>query len=329
MVIRKILKKLTPEKIKKEIEAIQRVKLPPELQKWVGEYEKVGERPYFSFPWIYRIVQVIVFPATRKKYKEELWVTKTLIFMFNILLDDVADKTRNKELLDKLLDISFGKPLIKSGQLNQKEKQYFKFAVRLWNYINKTIRKYPRYKEFKDLFKYDHQQYINAMKYAYLINTNHNLINSSELWIYLSHGMQVFPIMDVDLMCSKLRTQDLGRIREIAWHFQKMARIGNWVSTWEREIKDGDFTSGIWAYALEKDIVKIGDLKRENESKLINKIRNSQIEETLLKEWEDSHCEIARLSKKFSRKELRKDLKKFLSGIEKLIFFHLISRGYK
>jgi len=329
MVIKKILKKLTPERVKKEIEAAQKIKLPPDLQKWVKEYEKVGERDRFFWKWLYQANQLIVFPGTAKKYQKSLRATKTLFNMFLALLDDVADRTRNKKLLNELLKIPFEADYIKTFYLNNKERKYLKFAKKLWIQIGSNIKIYPKYKNLKEIFGYDVTQMLNAMKYANLVNKNPYLINETEYWIYLSHNMQAIINLTLDLMCSlKFDFKKLGLLREIAWESQKMARVGNWVSTWEREIKEKDFTSGIFAYAIQRRVIAPEELSQhKNISSVMMRVKrlNLNIEKTLFKEWEKSYKKIGALGRQMGLK----NIKIFQRGLERLLFMHLSSQGYK
>ncbi len=325
-IINKILKKLTPRRIKKELETVKKIQLSPGLQKWVREYEKVGERSEFIWKWLCRMLSIIQLPIISQKYRKSLLEIKVFVVMFMVQLDDVADKKQNWNLLNELLKIPLEQNYIELRRLKSEEKQYLIFTQKLWNYITKRIKRYPKYKELKEVFSYDISQVLNAMKYSYLVNKNPYLINKTEYWLYLPYNMGFFLYFDLDLMCSpNFNFKVLGPMREIIWKAQNMARIGNWVSTWEREIKDKDFTSGIFAYAIDSRAITVDDLRKGAKSKIIKKIKQLKIEKKLLKEWERCYFDIEKLGKKI--KTL--DTKEFLSRFEKLMTSHLISRGYK
>lgn len=329
-IIEKIIKQLTSENVKKEIEAVQRVELSPELQKWVKKYEKVGDpsRNEYLWKWMFKGAKVFTGNRIDRKYSSSFWEAELLLFILNTTFDDIADKKefRNRRLLEEILKVPFQQNYIEPNRLNEEEKNVLDFAIRIWNHAERRMKEFPRYEEFKDIFKHDFSQLLNTKKYCYLVHENNYLLNKTENWLYLPHSMHVMTHMTLELMCSpKFDIKELGKLREVAWHLQKMSRIGNWLSTWEREIEEGDFTSGVFVYGLDFNIITIDELAKGNKSEIIKKIKDSKIEEKLLKEWEQNYWEIDKLAKGIKSV----DIKQIFLAMEKILFFHLSSRGYK
>jgi len=333
-VINKILRQLTPERAKREWRAVMRIKLPRDIRKFTNDYRRIGDprrvgnlqRSEYFWKWIFKTTSVVTSPTVDKRYRKSLSVMKALLFMFDTLLDDIADKSGDRDLLNELMKIPFNQEHVDFNLLSPKERKYLLFAKRLWNHIMRTIKKYPRYQEFQHLFEFDVQQLLNTMNYSYLINANPYLINKAEFWLYLPPNMTVMICSTMDLMCSlRFKPQELGRIREIFSLAQEMPRIGNWISTWEREIEEKDFTSGIWAYALDKEILNFDEIQEERAEEIVNKIKKAKIEKILLSRWEEKYTEILKLGKKI----VSFDARKLLLILEYSIWMHLVSRGYK
>lgn len=165
-------------------------------------------------------------------------------------MDDLADnyKIRNQELLEKAVRIPWNP--------NKKyQNEYLEVTRKIWLDCINSIKQYPRYNEFKELFYFDLDQFLDSVRYSFLINTM-KVDNTLEDRIYLHHNLMVILYCDIDLMCSpNFKKEELGKLRPVLHWVQDITHIGNIISTYPRETKERDFSSPIISLGLRKGLI--------------------------------------------------------------------------
>lgn len=108
-----------------------------------------------------------------------------------------------------------------------------------------------------------------------------------------------------------------------------MGRIGNWISTWEREIPERDFTSGIVSLLISdghinfstlESLIKKGDIETIKVT-----VQKANLEDKLLQKWEQNREHILRLGTRI--RSINIDA--YVDGLELLMLYHCASRGLK
>ncbi|MDR4506434.1 MAG: PilZ domain-containing protein [Candidatus Scalindua sp.] len=309
-----------------EMTGIQNISLSGELKKFISEYGKHGERDEFIWKWVYRGLQITSLSCIDTSLKEQVQTIKFLGVMFDVMLDDAVDQIQNKVLVEQMLLISFEKSFLQRKKVPSHYLEYLEFANLLWEEIEMRFRKLPRYSEFIDLLEFDYRQLFNCMRYALVVNEDPRRLNLAEHDLYQPHNMHMMVNATIDIMASGgFNRQEAGILREVIWNAQVMGRIGNAISTWQRELKDRDFTSKIFARALAGGALTTNDLLTEKPEKIEQILLDSQLEDELLAEWGNRHTYISGLATRIKTV----DITGLISGLEKLIILHLGSRGLK
>lgn len=287
------------------IDEIKKIELPLDIRDLVKEYKKVGGKDDFFWKWsLWAIRKTPIFPSINKNYFDSLERARFLLNMYVILVDEISERKDGNEenLLNRLLIIPFEKPsqfynLLKFTHLNNKDHNFFKFATKTWREFEKEVKKYPRYRELKDIFKFNINQALNGLHYDYIINKNPNLINFLGNLLYSSYSTQVITAFIINAMCLKRPIKEFNLVMKISWEAQKMVRIGNWIATWRREISENDFTGGVFSYAVDHKIIKTRDIYTGNKIGISKKIIKFNIENCLLDNWGTSYNRLKELSK--------------------------------
>jgi len=308
------------------LESVYNYTLSDNLNYFIDEYEHLfGKRNRFLWKWLGVIFKEsgVTLSTVDREYLDSTVDNKILITIITVVLDDIAEYYKDGELLGMILEMwNHGTKLIGGYKENEK----VMFVKKLWDHLMKELSKYPRYEEFKNIFIYDFNQMLNTIRYSYLTNLNPEIINLQEAEIYGCHNMIVYLYNGIDLMASPdFDKGDLPRLRTVFWYAQQMARAGNWLSTWKRELSEKDFSSGVFGYAASKDNLNISDIEKIGRDEVISKIESSDVYEYLIDSWEHNYEKIKKL--KNTIKSI--DMDAYTNGLENVLKFHLATEGLK
>lgn len=294
-----------------------------ELETWIDQYARVGKRGLYLWKWCRYAVDLVALPCVDRRWRQHACDTKVLAGMVNVLVDDVADEQGNGELLGELLKIAAGSTPDLSG-CTARDRAYGEFTCRVWEEIWRRAAKYPCFEIYQELLRYDLAQLFNTVRYSHLINQNPYLLNIAEHDVYSSQGMGLLGFAMIDLMCTPgFIVNELGPLREAMWHAQWMARIGNLISTWQREVNDRDYTSGVFARAVGRREISVEQLLSHESAEIERAIGRGEHEAHFLQRWRYHRARLCGMRLESV------DLARVVRGLERLLRTELASRGRK
>lgn len=321
-------------KRKETIKQVFNTPLPKSFHKFMLEYEAHFEpRDRFLWKWLWTLLKngedgfmLSTVPENRILPCAEI---KLLLTMAVTIVDDAGDQGKDKQFLDALLKVPFEKEDITSS-LDTGNRRKVKLLQSIFDYSYEQFEQLPFWSSYQGIFEFDVKQVWNACLYSFLLNQRPSILNYSESMRFTSFNMMVFLYLDTDLIFSEgLDENDIGGIREVVMKTQEMARIGNWISTWEREVNESDISSGVFAKIVTEGHLTADRLERhlhnEDSSTLYMLIKESLIENKLLDEWIDLREDALNLAKAVKSV----DMTRYVKGFDRVLMYHLISTGYK
>ena len=309
------------------LEEINRVELPERVTKLVNEYEALnGERDRFLWQWMYSLFPAFTLSSVAEEHRDHVLAQKMVLTMFVTVLDDLVDNRGDRATFEQARRLVENPAAVDRSRVEVSD-EYFDFIEHLWTSFTDGLEDAPRGDEFEDVFEYDCRQTLNAMDYSAVVNENPRIANIGGAEHYDTHNMVMFPYADVDLMYSpEFDMADFGTVRDLLWDLQEMARIGNWLTTWEREVAEGDYSAGIVVLALQEGIVTPEELEaaENNGAEVIERIRDEDLEGTFRDRWATHYRNVR--DREFNTESV--DLDALVDGLETVSQYYEASQGY-
>lgn len=267
-------------------------------------------RTIFFWKWIKFAFELSTLNTIEDKEKVIQLKMKTVIFVY--ALDDICDELRDEKLLNSIIQ-SINEGIPKRNDL----------LVNLWSDLSNEYQNTPNYSVLKKELESAQTTILDSFQWAQKSgNVLSQKINLNQYLNNVSPTNCVHLAAVIDL----LFVNDLSKnksIFEASLDTQKMAQIGNWISTWQREIKQNDYSSGLLIYLVNTGYIRVADLNKSPD-KIIAIIKEVKAEEYFMEYW---HELFQNVKSKLQNKASSEMETTYLNAFKILLFMQIGSVG--
>jgi hypothetical protein len=251
---------------------------------------------------------------------EHVQTTKLLMVVANVLLHDLAGVAgREREFhaaIDRLMAVD------RPGDRADLDAPSCDLLLALWTEVEDRARQLPGWERHRLLWRFDCGQVLAAMRYVVLTRTHPGLDNLAENGAYLPRSKDIMAFATLDLMTAP-HADEIGLVREVAWHAQAVAQVANIVVSWRREVADRDFSSRVFALALDRGVLTRAELETLAAGDIVERIERAGVEQTLLDELRSHRSRVAEVAARSSAI----DLGAYERALEEVLAMELAARG--
>ncbi|WP_254523833.1 hypothetical protein [Natrinema caseinilyticum] len=313
--------------------AVRQQDLPDTVLPLIESYDEIAaDRDRFLWQWLYHLFPTFRFSCVQDERGRTVRDAKLVATIFAVVADDVAEQHADRATFDELTAIPFDHRRSNPDR-DDVDGDVIRFLSDVWEQFTALYDSGPRSAEFEDLLLFDLKQVFQAVEYSYLANDYPGLVSERELWRYDAYNMLIFVYADIDLAnAPSFDSSELSLLRQVCDRTQRMARIGNWISTWKRELAEGDCSSGVVVHALENDIVSHETIRtiRRNRTDavvrpVIESIEESDVVDRFLQCWRAEYEKAMQFESAIDSI----DVGTYLDGFERILDYHISSEGHK
>ncbi|MDS0474998.1 hypothetical protein [Natrinema sp. 1APR25-10V2] len=323
----------TPTTDEDPVAAVRRQGLPDTVLPLIDSYDDIAaDRDRFLWRWLYQLFPTFRLSCVDDDRAHAVRDAKLVATIFAVVADDVAEQHGDRATFDELVKVPFDDRRPDPSRRDV-DGDVVRLVTEVWGEFSRLYDASPRSAEFAELLRFDLEQVVRAVEYSYLANETPGLVSERELWAHDVHNMMIYVYADIDLASApSFDSDELSLLRQVCDRTQRMARIGNWVSTWKRELAEGDCSSGVVVHALENDIVsrdRIREIRRDPAdavvSSVIEAIDEADVEDHFLARWRAEYQKATQ----FESEVDSVDLEAYLEGFERILGYHIASEGHK